>query len=720
MVAMRTVFTSTKMSWQTLSPFFIICTFFGTALVPGVIGAADQFRCPEEFGYYQHPEDCSLYYVCVFGGPLLESCTGGLVYSHDLQTCDWPRNVACKIKNEIDDSIDLAIALDSKKDKKKQSNRTPRMKNHEKKLSTIPPETTDEQDDNAEEEEELLSLSPQPSIVSTITHGATKQKSKNTVKVTHSEKKKKSKSIMSETNPIVSVHKSVGRTESVENVSSQPKSISPSLNFGDVLFGSTRSNTKKEEKGGGSKQTDRSAKKLVEPINSSHIEKSLLKSYPGESTVLDDSEDNDPIDSFYYVNWEDPIYDQFDDFGDLLDEKKTKENEEENKEKGTIHVNYDGVHPRRPGKQASHGPQAEDSSTRCKPSLCKLPDCRCGSSDIPKNISAKKTPQLVVLTFDDSVNDLNKGLYQDIFHPTRRNPNGCPIAATFYVSHEWTDYGLVQSLYSDGHEIASHSISHSFGEQFSKKKWLKEMAGQREILSGFAGIKLEDVRGIRAPFLAIGGNNMFSMLYEANFTYDSSMPIYENKPPSYPYTLDYKLSHDCMIPPCPNKAYPGVWELPLVMWNDLKEGRCSMADACSNPPSAEGVYYMIMKNFQRHYNTNRAPFGLSYHPAWFTTPHHKEGFELFLDTIVAMDDVWLVTAWQTIQWMRSPTPLEDINNFKPFQCDYKERPPRCDKPKVCNLWHKSGVRYMRTCQKCPEIYPWTGRTGIANSLVDPL
>ena len=25
---------------------------------------------------------------------------------------------------------------------------------------------------------------------------------------------------------------------------------------------------------------------------------------------------------------------------------------------------------------------------------------------------------------------------------------------------------------------------------------------------------------------------------------------------------------------------------------------------------------MIMKNFQRHYNTNRAPFGLSYHPAW--------------------------------------------------------------------------------------------------------
>ena len=40
----------------------------------------NDFVCPEEFGYYQHPSDCSKYYVCVFGGPLLESCTGGLMY----------------------------------------------------------------------------------------------------------------------------------------------------------------------------------------------------------------------------------------------------------------------------------------------------------------------------------------------------------------------------------------------------------------------------------------------------------------------------------------------------------------------------------------------------------------------------------------------------------------------------------------------------------------
>lgn len=40
------------------------------------------FDCPEEFGYYPHPSDCTLYYVCVFGGALLESCTGGLMYRY--------------------------------------------------------------------------------------------------------------------------------------------------------------------------------------------------------------------------------------------------------------------------------------------------------------------------------------------------------------------------------------------------------------------------------------------------------------------------------------------------------------------------------------------------------------------------------------------------------------------------------------------------------------
>ena len=57
--------------------------------------SSGQFKCPEKFGYYPDQNECAKYYVCVFGDALHESCTGGLYFSAELQTCDWPRNVEC-------------------------------------------------------------------------------------------------------------------------------------------------------------------------------------------------------------------------------------------------------------------------------------------------------------------------------------------------------------------------------------------------------------------------------------------------------------------------------------------------------------------------------------------------------------------------------------------------------------------------------------------------
>ncbi len=97
-------------------------------------------------------------------------------------------------------------------------------------------------------------------------------------------------------------------------------------------------------------------------------------------------------------------------------------------------------------------------ATKCTNSKCRLPDCFCGGTTIPNNYESSQIPQMVMITFDDSVNDLNWEIYEEIFS-NRHNPNGCPILGTFYVSHEWTDYGQVQTLYSNGHEMASHSIT---------------------------------------------------------------------------------------------------------------------------------------------------------------------------------------------------------------------------------------------------------------------
>eukprot|EP00093_Oithona_nana_P007656 07656.XXX_165687_149673_1 [CDS] Oithona nana genome sequencing. len=635
----------------------------------------NDFVCPEEFGYYQHPSDCSKYYVCVFGGPLLESCTGGLMYSHELQTCDWPRNVVCvsgKRNGEIFDTDD------------EDHERVPRLLvedvNFGQRENVVPvTSSTTSRTTQAVEIDRLLFTSDEEDNESSLLFDS-------------------DDSYYAKTTESGIVERSFSSSDAYDDVDV----------FADDLEGrhSQRVDEEKEE--------DLFDAKSTELLHSPPVYESDI------DTVDQDFYDYAvaaavPDDDFYYVSWDNPIYDDFEqyDYSDPADRNRRLT--------GTnITVDYNTRPPLRPPllrpelRYANAGEQA----TNCKNQKCHLPDCLCGQTRLKEMASTLHRPQLVILTFDDSVNDLNRDLYKEIFRHYRVNPNGCPISSTFFVSHEWTDYSQVQNLYASGHEIASHSISHSYGEQFSKKKWLKEMVGQRELLSAFAGIPLEDIRGMRAPFLAIGGDNMFEMMYEANFTYDSSMPIYDNRPPAFPYTLDYKMPHDCMIPPCPEKSYPGLWEIPLVMWNDLGNGRCSMLDACSNPSKAEDVYKLLWQNFARHYNTNRAPIGLFYHAAWFTQPHNMEGFQRFLDTILSLNDVWFVTSWQAIQWMRNLANPVDPLNFEPFQCKQTREQRKamfCTKPKVCNLWHKSGVRYMRTCQRCPPNYPWTGNTGISNS-----
>jgi hypothetical protein len=59
---------------------------------------------------------------------------------------------------------------------------------------------------------------------------------------------------------------------------------------------------------------------------------------------------------------------------------------------------------------------------------------------------------------------------------------------------------------------------------------------------------------------------------------------------------------------------------------------------------------------------------LFYHAAWFTQPHHKIGFETFLDTLVSMEDVWIVTSWQAIQYLRSLPDKIDPRRLEAFQC----------------------------------------------------
>uniref|UniRef100_A0A1B0AX89 Uncharacterized protein n=1 Tax=Glossina palpalis gambiensis TaxID=67801 RepID=A0A1B0AX89_9MUSC len=51
-------------------------------------------------------------------------------------------------------------------------------------------------------------------------------------------------------------------------------------------------------------------------------------------------------------------------------------------------------------------------------------------------------PQMIMLTFDGAVNLNNYDHYSKIFNGKRKNPNGCNIRGTFFLSHEYRNiYG---------------------------------------------------------------------------------------------------------------------------------------------------------------------------------------------------------------------------------------------------------------------------------------
>lgn len=104
----------------------------------------------------------------------------------------------------------------------------------------------------------------------------------------------------------------------------------------------------------------------------------------------------------------------------------------------------------------------------------------------------------MTVTFDDGVNVNNILTYREVLY-NRVNYDNCVAGATFYVSHEYTNYQLVNELYNRGFEIALHSISHqtsqSYWSQASYDVMKKEFADQKVQISHFANIPFDTVKG---------------------------------------------------------------------------------------------------------------------------------------------------------------------------------------------------------------------------------
>ncbi|CAH1641770.1 unnamed protein product [Spodoptera littoralis] len=361
------------------------------------------------------------------------------------------------------------------------------------------------------------------------------------------------------------------------------------------------------------------------------------------------------------------------------------------------------------GLVAAELPLAE----KCNEELCKLPNCRCSSTNIPGGFRPRDTPQFITLTFDDAVNVRNMATYREILY-NRKNANGCPIGTTFYVSHEYSNYHLINELYNQGFEIALHSITHRTPTEFwaaaSYKDLKEEIADQKELIAHFANIPQESIRGVRIPFLQLAGNTSYQVMADHGLEYDSSWPTSEILNPGlWPYTLDYASIQDCPVPPCPTASIPKPWVQPMLSFRDTMGFPCAMADSCFFTPVVTDVdawYKLFIRNFERQYFGNRAPFGFYLHE-WYleSQPGVKAAYIKFLDTVTRLSDVFLVNHGEVLDWVKNPVPLNEYmkkpcRSFTPTNCAMRS----------CHAFEPNNRKnyWFDICTNCPRLYPWVG------------
>merc|ERR1719402_1771155 len=87
-----------------------------------------------------------------------------------------------------------------------------------------------------------------------------------------------------------------------------------------------------------------------------------------------------------------------------------------------------------------HQGQACEEAVRCGPECDKMMDgdqhlCHCSGNET--SFPIKDRPQIVYLTFDDAFTaQAESQFYRGLFNGTFKNPNGCAIRATHFISNQ--------------------------------------------------------------------------------------------------------------------------------------------------------------------------------------------------------------------------------------------------------------------------------------------
>ncbi|KAJ3155255.1 hypothetical protein HDU86_004345 [Geranomyces michiganensis] len=362
---------------------------------------------------------------------------------------------------------------------------------------------------------------------------------------------------------------------------------------------------------------------------------------------------------------------------------------------------------------------AQSATYKCDPAVCKLPACRCASTAAP----VANPPQFLLLTFDDSIQESIWPQVQTLLG-TRKNPNGCPIRATFFTQVFYSDPYLVQTWYAQGHEVADHSVDHLLPTQT-----YHQVEGMRKWATENAGIPLGKIKGWRYPFLNYTTESI-TMLRKMGFEWESSMSA-SGADRFWPYTLDYGTQNDCLgiSPLCGvDLNAPGLWEIPMYGTTGPDGAQHLMDpynDANVTPDATTALY---RTQFDAHYAGTHVPFGVYLHPQWLgkTAPNPTNpaatadgtpklnAVAAFLDYALSRPNTWMITNSQLVEYMKNPVPADQLAAQPYMSCTPNPAPPTniCNgvagataagpaAPETCNLPTGS----FRTCYGCPATAP---------------
>ena len=269
---------------------------------------------------------------------------------------------------------------------------------------------------------------------------------------------------------------------------------------------------------------------------------------------------------------------------------------------------------------------------------------------------------MILITFDDAV---NQPVYERIqLIRGHNNPDGSPIAFTFFVSNNYTNYWQLHELHSQGHEIAIHTVTHSTGSETSYERWIEEIVACREAISRLAGIPLEQLRGFRAPYLGVN-SNMYHALSDLGFDYDCSVPEVPGQMLSqdeasfiWPYTLHDGIQQLVWTGTGPTNSLPDLFKVP--MWN-LVESDGSRLHNMDPTGTREELVAMFKHNLLSRYNGNRAPMGIWLHASPFlTSDENVAAMNEFLEWALEIPDVWVVGVGNAVDWLKNPVAAETV------------------------------------------------------------